>query len=526
MKTKRTYVIFALGMLLSMAAWAQQVKWGPIQKEKAKIVVTDVVSHKPDQTIVMKAKGRLGLMQMAKGYQLERLNANFSSTLISKLQPMYEDKSLDIEFAFESNGQIYVFCSFANRKLDKRFLFLQRVNATSLQLEGALQKIAELSFVKRYRAGSFGYTFSRDSSHVMIYANTELKKNEPEKYGLYIFDRDFEPVWDKEVTLPYTESQFEVQDFTLDNDGNAFILGIKGQARGESRRRGSPSYEYRILGYRDDGADVEEYEVRLGDMFLTDMRIDVSPKRDIVCAGFYSEQGTWSIKGTYYIRIDRKTKEIEKMSAKEFDLDFITMNFTQRQEKKAKKRQAKGKNVELYEYDLREIVPRADGGAVLMAEQYYVTVICRTDPKTGVTTCTYYYHYNDVIVVSIDKGGDIEWATKVPKRQTSVNDGGYYSSFVSMVTNENLYLVYNDNKNNLQPDLKQGMFYNFSLRDKNGIVVLATIDADGQVTRKALFPNTEIAAITVPKLCKQVNKRQLLMYAKVRKGSQFGLVTF
>lgn len=95
-----------------------------------------------------------------------------------------------------------------------------------------------------------------------------------------------------------------------------------------------------------------------------------------------------------------------------------------------------------------------------------------------------------------------------------------------MISDNALYLVYNDNKNNLQPGLKQGQYYNFSLRDKNGIVVLATIDADGEVTRKALFPNTEIAAITVPKLCKQVNKEQLLMYAKVRKGSQFGLVTF
>ena len=41
--------------------------------------------------------------------------------------------------------------------------------------------------------------------------------------------------------------------------------------------------------------------------------------------------------------------------------------------------------------------------------------------------------------------------------------------------------------------------------------------------------NTKTAArpaITVPKLCKQVNKRELLLYAKRRKESQFGIVTF
>ena len=360
----------------------------------------------------------------------------------------------------------------------------------------------------------------------MIYANTELRKNEPEKYALYVVDQDLAPVWQKDVTLPYSESKFGVQDFTIDNDGNVFVLGVKYQEKGETKRRGKPNYEYRILGYREDGTEVDEYEIKLGDMFLSDMKIDVSPKKDIVCAGFYSEVGTFSIKGTYYLRIGRKSKEVEKVSSKEFDLDFITLNFTERQETKAKRRAAKGKNVELYEYDVRDIIPRADGGAVLMAEQYYITVYCRTDPKTGATTCTYYYHYNDVVIVSIDRDGDIEWASKLPKRQTSVNDGGYYSSYVSMVTNENLYLIYNDNKKNLDPNLKQGMYYNFSVRDKYGIVMLATVDHEGKVSRRALFPNTEIDAITVPKLCKQVNKSELLLYAKRRKESQFGIVSF
>ncbi len=525
MKTKQL-IFWLLLCCIGPIASAQQVTWGPIHKEKAKVIITGVVSHKPSQPIVMKAKGRLGFLQASGGYLLERMDAGFKTSLISKLEPTFEDNDLHVEFCFESNGQIHLFCSFANRKLDKNYLFVQRVNATSLKPEGSLRKVAELSFVKRYRPGAFKYTFSRDSSHVMIYANTELRKNEPEKYGLTILDQDMEEVWTKEVTLPYTESRFGVEDFAVDNDGNAFILGIKIAEKGESKRRGNPNYEYRILGYREDGTEVDEYEVKLGDMFLSDMKIDVSPKRDIICAGFYSEQGTFSVKGTYYLRIDRKTKEIEKMSAKEFGIDFITMNFTQRQEEKAKRREAKGKNVELYEYDLRDIIPRADGGAVLMAEQYYVTVVCRTDPKTGATTCTYYYHYNDVIVVSIGKDGDIEWATKVPKRQTSVNDGGYYSSYVSMVTNEKLYLVYNDHKKNLEPGLKQGQFYNFSLRDKNGVVVIASIDENGEVSRKALLSNAEISAITVPKLCKQVNRKQLLMYAKVRKGSQFGLVSF
>lgn len=521
----RTILHVGMWMLLSASLHAQDIKWGPLLKEKAKVSIWNIVSHKPNSTVVMKAKSRLGYFAGAKGFQLQKFNADFGATTVSKLEPNYEGKPLDIAWCWESNGQIYLFCTFVNQKLDRQFLFHQRINGATLQPEGSFKKVAEVSFAKRNNTGSFGYAFSRDSSHVLIYANTELRRNEPEKYALHVLDQDMQEVWSREVTLPYTESKFGVEDFTVDNDGNVFLLGIKYQERGESKRRGAPNYEYRILGYREDGTDVNEYAVSLGDMFLTDMKIDVSPKKDIVCAGFYSEKGTFSIKGTYYLRINRESKEIERVSSKEFGIDFITMNFTERQEKKTKKRAAKGKNVELFEYDLRNIVPRADGGAVLLAEQYYVTVVCRTDYKTGVTTCTYYYHYNDVIVVSVDPDGQIEWATKVSKRQTSANDGGYFSSFALMVTRDNLHLVFNDTRKNLEVD-KQGKYYNYDLRDKNGIVMLASIDADGNVSRRALIRNTEIEAITRPKLCKQVNATQMLLYAKRRKGSQLGLITF
>jgi hypothetical protein len=511
-------------MMLTMAP-AQQIKWGSLFKEKASVTVSDIVNTNSEGLVVMKAKYRLGFWSLAKDFKLQRFDSNFNTSLISEVEPTYEDKDLTIEWCFQSNGQIYLFTSFVNKKLDKVFLFHQKVNAKTLQLEGPIKKVSESSFERVRRLGGFSYSFSRDSSHVLLYANTESKKNEPDKYALHVLDADMNEVWNKEVTLPYTESKFAIEDFCVDNDGNVFMLGVKYQERGESKRRGTPNYEYKILGYRKDGTDVEEYSVSLGDMFLTDMKIDVSPKKDIVCAGFYSEKGTFSIKGTYYLRIDRKSKEIERISSKEFDIDFITMNFTPAQEKKAKKREAKGKNVELYEYDLRDLVPRGDGGAVLLAEQYYVTVVCRTDPKTGTTTCTYYYHYNDIIVVSVSPEGQIEWATKVSKRQTSANDGGYFSSFAHMISQDKLYFIFNDTKKNLEVE-KQGKYYNFALGDKNGIVMLASVDAEGNVERRALMSNEEISAITRPKLCQQISPTEMILYAKRRKGSQFGLVTF
>ncbi|MFN8395854.1 MAG: hypothetical protein U0176_14555 [Bacteroidia bacterium] len=523
---RRLLLAFASILCLLSSLRAQDVKLGPVLKEPRKTTILNIVGHHPDRTVILKGKPKL------RGYssiELQQLNGSFAMEKLIPLKPMQAENKLDVEFCIESNGGIYFFGSIVDGSVNTKKLYLLKVNSKTLLPEGSARLISELHFERSARLSTFSYDFSRDSSKVLIYGNPSLKKREMEEYSIVVLDQDMEQLWAKSITLPYPEAKFAVEDFAVDNDGNVFVLGVKYAERGESKRRGKPNYEYKILSYRQDGDDVDEYSASLGDYFITDMRIDVSPKRDIVCAGFYSEKGTFSIKGSYYLRIDRKTKAIASQSSKEFGIDFITMNFTEGQERRAKKREAKGKNVELYEYDLDEIVPRGDGGAVLVAEQYYVTVVCRTDPKTGVTTCTYYYHYNDIIVVSIGPDGQIEWATKIPKRQTSVNDYGYWSSYAMMIVEDKLHFIFNDTRKNLDIP-KQGKYYNFSVRDKNGVVMLATVDSEGNVERRPLIANAEITAIVRPKLCQQVNSRQMLLYAKYFKGfgrgSQFGLVTF
>lgn len=103
---------------------------------------------------------------------------------------------------------------------------------------------------------------------------------------------------------------------------------------------------------------------------------------------------------------------------------------TEKEAKKAKKKaEKKDEELELPEFVLHDIIHRDDGGAVLIAEQYFMRVVTTTSstPNGGtVTTTTYHYYYNDVVVVNIDPQG-YRLATKVPKRQHSVNDNGVFS---------------------------------------------------------------------------------------------------
>jgi hypothetical protein len=219
---------------------------------------------------------------------------------------------------------------------------------------------------------------------------------------------------------------------------------------------------------------------------------------------------------------------VEVTNFKDFTIDDIVQAMSEKQASKTQKKIEKGKNVELYEYDLDELIVRSDGGVVMVGEQYYVRVVTvtTTDSKGNTTTRTiYYYYYNDIIVVNISPEGNIEWVERIPKLQYSTNDGGYYSSYVLTVVNDRLLFVFNDDpRNAFYKGVGRPETYR---RGENGAVLLVEIDTEGNQERHTLVaPRGRSVAITRPKVCEQVNSNELVIFAEAGKKTQFARVTF
>lgn len=240
-------------------------------------------------------------------------------------------------------------------------------------------------------------------------------------------------------------------------------------------------------------------------------------------------KGANKVRGAFFMSLDPDSKAILHESYKEFSDDFITQYMTPKEEEKAKKKaEKKDEELQLFEYDLDEIIRREDGGAVLVGEQYfmYTRTVC-TSTQNGGQTCRtiYHYVYNDIIVVNISPEGDIEWASTVPKRQHTANDGGYFSSYALEVRDENLYFIFNDNGENLFKAAGD-KFKQMDLQGKGSIVTMATVDQDGRVTREALFDPEKRELILRPKSCRQLEDGRMFLYATRKKDYRFGMATF
>ncbi len=428
--------------------------------------------------------------------------------------------------SFLIGNKIYVFSSFPDKKKKINKLYCRAYDINSLT-SGELVEIDQFPYEKPLYKGSFNIETSDDKSHLLVYLEKPYKKKATEKFGLTVMDSDLNIKWRKDIELPYTDQFFSNEGYQINNDGDVYLLGKEYKEEKGKRNIDKLNYTYHILAYLDNGKKFKDYELNLKDKFITDITYKIAQNGDLICSGFYSKNGTYSTKGAFYMTVDFDTRKVKHNSIKEFDENFIIEGLSDREVAKAKKDEQKsGKAIEMYNYNLKDFVLREDGGAVLIAEQYYVRVTTTTRTVNGVmTTYTYYhYYYNDIIVVNISPKGEIEWATKIDKYQYSVNDDGYYSSYVLHVDDNRLHLIYNERaKYYFEKEERKNM----SRNDKKAkLTIIATVESNGDYKKDILINVSDESTYPVPKLSEQINEKELLLYTRKIKKRRFALVKF
>ena len=525
------FTLFTFSALYSMGQTKSKkvdILWGPELKASKKSTLSDIVGYDETGIYAIKKKIR-ALYGLNSPITLEHYDQKMALSKSVEIELKEQKKKRKFEFIIHIDNEMYIFSSFANQKLKKNFLFVQGLDKKTLQPKKDLKKIAEIDYSgkSKYNSGSFDYEISRDSSKVLVYYNLPYDKGESEKFGFHVFDKSMNQLWEKKITLPYKEELFELEDYEVDNRANVYLLGTIFKEKRKEKRKGKPNYKYQVLSYSNNGSELKEYPIKIEGKFLTDMQIAINDEQDIICGGFYSSEGTFSIEGSYFLKIDGQTKEIKSKGFQEFGIDFITQNMTVRKKKKTKKKAAKGKDTELYQYDLNNIILRDDGGAVLIGEQYYVDVVIIT--TTGAngsmsTTAKSHYYYNDIIVINMSPDGKIEWTKKIAKSQGTVDDVGFFSSYALSVVKDKLYFVFNDNPRNLFYK-GTGKLYNFN-KSKESLVVLVTLDSEGNQTREALFSAREADILTRPKVCKQISNNEMVLFGQRKKTHRFAKISF
>lgn len=374
-------------------------------------------------------------------YQLKHYNAEMKLVQAKKLCLKRNGKPLTYESTLQLGGALYLFSSAYEEGREKKRLFAQKINKQSLEPGNEFLQVAEIG--KGEKGGHFSWKLSENGSKLLLlytYFSGSRKT-----YNLKVFNSELEEVWSKKDCAPFSQGPYAIEQYEIDEEGNVYLLSTAFQDKRREKRQGAPDYAYYLTTYLQEGTAENKYRIRLPGKFLTDIRIKVNKAQDIIGGGFYAEEGSFNLEGNCFFTIDGASSEVLIKSIAPFDSSFVKEGA--QQHFAGSRRRNDSVRLEKFGLRLNDILLREDGSALLLGEQF--SIHAQSSLKKNLfgkikISSVYEYNFSNLLVVSINRHGETEWARKIKKQQHSVNDGGLYASFRTKMVKGKLYTVFNN----------------------------------------------------------------------------------
>jgi hypothetical protein len=364
---------------------------------------------------------------------------------------------------------------------------------------------------------------SPDSSKFMVYVDAPDNKKENRKYYLTVYDSDVKVLWKKMVELPYTQRYAYVIDKTLGNDGKAYVsakIYDKEVKRESVREDGAkvPSYIYKLTAH--DATTAKDIDLKLGGKFVHKSILEYNSKENIFSfAGLYKEKVNGRLSGIIYANFNAATSEVITNKAVPFDEEILTLIDKDNFGSDSKS------DPGLYdEYKIIGVRVRNNGSIDIISE--YQEIIRRTTSGAngiGSSRVYYSYYFGSIVNTNISKTGNITF-TRIPKNQKHTSsyynwrDAGRLSAY-PLVYNDKLVLLFNDDKDNVDRDLskKPDDIANF----KSSVLVAATINAKGELSREAIHDNDDDDYVVSPRYALKSDENTYILTADLFKLLKF-----
>jgi hypothetical protein len=234
------------------------------------------------------------------------------------------------------------------------------------------------------------------------------------------------------------------------------------------------------------------------------LRMDNNTRR-IYAGGFYSDKKAGNYDGVLFAHFNTDSAYAVTASRLPFG-ERLRAATGERNTKRA-----------FNDYQTRQLIIRNDGGFVLIAEDYYMTV------RSGIMPYGYYtsfyspfigtqnireYHYGDVLALSFGGDGGLLWHAFVRKDQYSQEDAGSFSSYAFINTGGALGFLYND------------------YDSRHSHITLSTISDDGHVSLQPLDAGGPGDPDWLPRAGKQVSAHELVVPCLRKRQICFAKVVF
>ncbi len=522
MKTKHLkQIFFAVALTISAikTSYAQKINWGEVLtvgKNYTPVILGE------DETYFYTAyyeKAKIGF---------EKFEKAGKKRIYSKALDLPNRHEIeDIDFI---DGKFVLFAKYYDNKQVETILYANTYSGSDGALITSNAKLLTVQVEKRKRKGDFDITISEESKKILVYHGTYYKQQKKYKEKYLLFSPDLkkiterENITDKSENKPYTTS-----GLALDYDGSFYF--IKNYKDG---RRSIASYDAnKDFELWEDFIDTKKLGLPIKGS-IKGLQCTANKKRDLILVGYYSK-GDNHLDGTFYIKIDRKSKEIVITKVSEFDKTFKDQFLTKKDIKKG--REAEVDN----NFGAMKIYKKEDGSIICVGEVFeYFYIQTRSGASEG-------YYFGDLVTVGISEAGDLQWANRIKKNQafhyTAYNLFIFssvglkflfistkpvdYMSYFGAISDDKFYIAFNDNPKNITKtnDLEKLKAFK---KPNSAVMSLYSIDLKtGEKKKAAFFGALDSRVVLEPRTVFQSgqNMKPIVIGSK-RKQFKYGIMDF
>jgi len=429
----------------------------------------------------------------------------------------YEDMpdGFQLENVMAHNHRHFVFYTVWDKPNKTEQLFYREIDFKSGTFLGESKRIIA---VTQKIIGGYTFEYSNDKSKILIqYRLKPTVRNDSKNYdviGLSVFDQNIFPIWNKEVTMPYTEKKMNNIDYSVDSQGDAYILTtVYNDNTTDEKKRGEDqaNYHMELLKISSTASEIVITPIAVGEKFVNSVGLFESPENYMYCAGYYTNKGNYdSADGIFIFKIGKDGKFYD-VKTFEIPLEILNQYISERAQRKNEKREEKGDDPGLNNLDLKKLVVQADGSIVLVGERFHIETRSYYDFQSKRTRTTTIYHYDDMLITKISSDGNLAWMKKLPKRQTLTTSSSHYGysfsytaryvlrgglSYEYMGGDHKHYLIFLDNEKN--KDLTIDEVPAVHVNGAGGFLTAYEInDEDGKVQKYSILDIRDVQGMEV-----------------------------
>lgn len=280
-----------------------------------------------------------------------------------------------------------------------------------------------------------GFAMSPNGNYFVV--STDDIKKHSNSYTVHVYNsKDLSLIF-KQTYQENTDKFYEPNDLTIDDDANVYALG-KVFLEGRSEKKGGKAnYDFVLNKISESGNQVAKVDFVKDEHISSLILSNVNNKIRLI--GFYSDKKAGRIKGTLIFDVFTNNMTITKQNAFKLPEDVYKDLYTENKAKKKKEKEA-----ELSSYYVDYVIEDNEGNTYLLAEEFFITQVYVNNGMGGGYMQTV-YHYNNVLVIKINKNGMLEWGRSIFKRATAPS----YNAFLK---EGKLHVILNSGKNLSEKD--------------------------------------------------------------------------